>query len=103
MNSLILVIIGVAMMLAGYLIYSKFLGKSIFRLSENYTTPAHRLKDGVDYVPTNKYVLWGHHFTSVAGAAPIVGPAVAVIAASVVGFSPPTPVYTWHFSVAQVS
>lgn len=79
MNSLILVIIGVAMMLAGYLIYSKFLGKSIFRLSENYTTPAHRLKDGVDYVPTNKYVLWGHHFTSVAGAAPIIGPAVAVI------------------------
>ena len=79
MNSLILVIIGVAMMLAGYLIYSKFLGKSIFRLSENYITPAHRLKDGVDYVPTNKYVLWGHHFTSVAGAAPIIGPAVAVI------------------------
>ncbi|MER0068596.1 carbon starvation protein A [Corynebacterium sp. KPL3806] len=79
MNSLILVIIGVAMMLAGYLLYSKFLGKSIFRLSENYTTPAHRLKDGVDYVPTNKYVLWGHHFTSVAGAAPIIGPAVAVI------------------------
>lgn len=79
MNSLILVIIGVAMMLAGYLIYSKILGKSIFRLSENYTTPAHRLKDGVDYVPTNKYVLWGHHFTSVAGAAPIIGPAVAVI------------------------
>lgn len=79
MNSLILVIIGVAMMLAGYLLYSKFLGKSIFRLSKNYTTPAHRLKDGVDYVPTNKYVLWGHHFTSVAGAAPIIGPAVAVI------------------------
>ncbi|UQZ28714.1 carbon starvation CstA family protein [Corynebacterium accolens] len=79
MNSLILVIIGVAMMLAGYLLYSKFLGKSISRLSENYTTPAHRLKDGVDYVPTNKYVLWGHHFTSVAGAAPIIGPAVAVI------------------------
>lgn len=79
MNSLVLAILGVAMMLAGYLLYSKFLGKSIFRLSENYTTPAHRLKDGVDYVPTNKYVLWGHHFTSVAGAAPIIGPAVAVI------------------------
>ena len=79
MNSLVLAIVGIAMMAAGYLLYSKFLGKSIFRLSENYTTPAHRLKDGVDYVPTNKYVLWGHHFTSVAGAAPIIGPAVAVI------------------------
>lgn len=79
MNSLVLAILGVAMMVAGYLLYSKYLGKSIFRLSKNYTTPAHRLKDGVDYVPTNKYVLWGHHFTSVAGAAPIIGPAVAVI------------------------
>lgn len=79
MNSLVLAIVGITMMAAGYLLYSKFLGKSIFRLSKNYTTPAHRLTDGVDYVPTNKFVLWGHHFTSVAGAAPIIGPAVAVI------------------------
>lgn len=79
MNSLILVFIGLAMMAAGYLLYSKFLGKHIFKLSPNYTTPAHRQEDGVDFVPTNKYVLWGHHFTSVAGAAPIIGPAVAVI------------------------
>lgn len=79
MNALILVGIGVAMMLAGYLIYSKILGRRIFQLSDRYKTPAHTMKDGVDYVPTNKYVLWGHHFTSVAGAAPIVGPAVAVI------------------------
>lgn len=66
-------------MLAGYFIYSKLLGRKIFQLSDRYKTPAHTMKDGVDYVPTNKYVLWGHHFTSVAGAAPIVGPAVAVI------------------------
>lgn len=79
MNALVLVVIGVAMMVAGYLIYSRILGKKLFALSENYKTPAHTMKDGVDFVPTNKYVLWGHHFTSVAGAAPIVGPAVAVI------------------------
>ena len=79
MNSLILAIIGIAMMVAGYLLYSKFLEKGIFRLSPNYSTPAHTMEDGVDFVPTNKYVLWGHHFTSVAGAAPIIGPAVAVI------------------------
>ena len=79
MNSLVLAIIGIAMMGAGYLLYSKFLGKGIFRLSPNYSTPAHTMEDGVDFVPTNKYVLWGHHFTSVAGAAPIIGPAVAVI------------------------
>jgi carbon starvation protein len=72
-------LIGVAMVLAGYFLYSKFLATRIYRLSPSYTTPAHELSDGVDYVPTNKFVLWGHHFTSVAGAAPIVGPAVAVI------------------------
>ena len=79
MNSLLLVIIGLAMMVAGYLLYSRFLGRSVFKLSDAFRTPAHTMEDGVDYVPTNKYVLWGHHFTSVAGAAPIIGPAVAVI------------------------
>jgi carbon starvation protein len=44
----------------------------------NFVTPAHEFNDGVDFHPTNKFVLWGHHFTSVAGAAPIVGPAIAV-------------------------
>ncbi|RNE49877.1 carbon starvation CstA family protein [Corynebacterium alimapuense] len=79
MNSLVLVVIGVGMMVGGYFLYSRFLGSKIYQLSETYETPAHTMSDGVDYVPTNKYVLWGHHFTSVAGAAPIVGPAVAVI------------------------
>src|SRR5690606_919083 len=48
-------------------------------LDPDFVTPAHQFEDGVDFVPTNKFVLWGHHFTSVAGAAPIVGPAIAVI------------------------
>ena len=79
MNSLVLALIGVAMILAGYFLYSKFLATRIYALDDSIPTPAHTLEDGVDYVPTNKYVLWGHHFTSVAGAAPIVGPAIAVI------------------------
>ena len=79
MNSLFLVFIGLAMLSSGYLLYSKFLGRRVYQLSDSYETPAHTMEDGVDYVPTNKYVLWGHHFTSVAGAAPIIGPAVAVI------------------------
>lgn len=79
MSSLILVLVGLAMVAAGYVLYSKFLSERVYRLSDAYTTPAHTMEDGVDYVPTNKYVLWGHHFTSVAGAAPIIGPAVAVI------------------------
>ncbi|HLS44792.1 MAG TPA: carbon starvation protein A [Ornithinicoccus sp.] len=79
MNSLLLALIGVGMILAGYFLYSKFLASRIYALDDAIPTPAHQFTDGVDYVPTNKYVLWGHHFTSVAGAAPIVGPAIAVI------------------------
>lgn len=63
----------------GYRFYSKFLSEKIFRLDPNFVTPAHEFKDGVDHVPTNRFVLWGHHFSSVAGAAPIVGPAIAMI------------------------
>ncbi|GAA3712907.1 carbon starvation protein A [Zhihengliuella alba] len=79
MSSILLALIGIAIVIAGYLLYSKYLSKKVFALDPSYQTPAHRYEDGVDYVPTNKYVLWGHHFTSVAGAAPIVGPAIAVI------------------------
>lgn len=61
-----------------YRFYSKFLAEKIYRLNPKAMTPAHQFNDGVDYVPTNKYILWGHHFTSIAGAAPIVGPAIAI-------------------------
>lgn len=54
------------------------MAEKIYRLNPEKMTPAHQFKDGLDYVPTNKYVLWGHHFTSIAGAAPIVGPAIAI-------------------------
>lgn len=79
MNALPLLLIGLAMFAGGYVLYSKFLGNRVYKLDASFKTPAHEMQDGVDYVPTNKFVLWGHHFTSVAGAAPIVGPAVAVI------------------------
>lgn len=62
----------------GYRYYSKFLAEKIYQLNPNYMTPAHEFQDDVDYVPANKFVLLGHHFTSIAGAAPIVGPAIAV-------------------------
>lgn len=78
MNASLLLIIGLALMACGYFVYSKFISQKIFKLDDNFVTPAHEINDGVDFVPTNKYVLWGHHFTSVAGAAPIVGPAIAV-------------------------
>lgn len=78
MQSVMIVVLGLAGMAFGWFVYSKFIASKIYQLDPNFVTPAHEFKDGVDYVPTNKYVLWGHHFTSVAGAAPIVGPAIAV-------------------------
>lgn len=78
MQSVMIVVLGIIGMMLGWFVYSKFIATKIFRLDEKFVTPAHELADGVDYVPTNKVVLWGHHFTSVAGAAPIVGPAIAV-------------------------
>jgi len=77
-NAIAVASIGLFIFVLGYRFYSKFLAQKIFRLDPNYKTPAHRFEDGVDFVPTNKFVLWGHHFTSVAGAAPILGPAIAV-------------------------
>ena len=63
----------------GWRFYSRFIAERLFRLEADFRTPAHEYNDGLDFVPTNRFVLWGHHFTSVAGAAPIIGPAIAVI------------------------
>ena len=79
MNAILLAALGLGTFALGYRFYARFIGKHIFQLDPDFETPAHALEDGVDFVPTNKWVLWGHHFTSVAGAAPIVGPAIAVI------------------------
>lgn len=79
MNAILLMLLGLGGMFLGYVFYSKFVAEKIYKLDPNFRTPAHEFEDGVDFVPTNKYVLWGHHFTSVAGAAPIIGPAIAVI------------------------
>ncbi|MEG3767731.1 carbon starvation protein A [Alteromonas sp. 14N.309.X.WAT.G.H12] len=78
MQSIMIVVLGIIGMLLGWFVYSKFIATRIFQLDDKFVTPAHELRDGIDFVPTNKIVLWGHHFTSVAGAAPIVGPAIAV-------------------------
>lgn len=60
-----------------YRFYSLFLARNVLGLDPRRVTPAHRLKDGLDYVPTNKYVLFGHHFAAIAGAGPLVGPILA--------------------------
>ncbi|MCE2392009.1 MAG: carbon starvation protein A [Proteobacteria bacterium] len=63
----------------GYRFYARFLSRRVFALDAAEPVPARELEDGIDYVPARLSVLWGHHYTSIAGAAPIVGPALAVI------------------------
>ena len=65
--------------LLAYHTYGRWLGQKIFRLSAAAVCPSVRLNDGDDYVPTSKAVVFGHHFTSIAGTGPIVGPAIAVM------------------------
>lgn len=78
MISTYLVIIGVLIYIVLYYTYGKGLEKKVVRASEDRETPAHKLYDGVDYVPAHQAVLYGHHFASIAGAGPIVGPALAM-------------------------
>ena len=78
-SSIVLLLVGLSAFATGYLVYSRYVAEKIYRLDPDFRTPAHEFEDGVDFLPTNRNVLFGHHFTSVAGAAPIVGPAIAVI------------------------
>jgi carbon starvation protein len=61
----------------GYRFYSKFMAKKVFGLDDSRATPAELNNDGKDFVPTNKWVLFGHHFAAIAGAGPLVGPILA--------------------------
>ncbi|MBA2377367.1 MAG: carbon starvation protein A, partial [Rubrobacter sp.] len=78
MPAIFVVVVVLILFFFGYRYYSKYLAEKVFELDKQFVTPAHEFEDGVDYVPTNKHILFGHHFTSVAGAAPITGPAIAV-------------------------
>lgn len=68
----------IALYLAFYFVYGKKIRDNVLKSEKAPETPSKRLSDGVDYVPTSKYVLFGHHFASIAGAGPITGPAMAV-------------------------
>ena len=75
---LIAALSGVAFVVA-YHTYGRWLGRRVFRLAAGNVVPSHAFADGSDYVPTRKSVVFGHHFTSIAGTGPIVGPAIAVM------------------------
>jgi carbon starvation protein len=79
MTTLLIALGSLVLYLVAYNTYGKWLGRKIFNLSVDTKVPSIELEDGSDYVPTSKGVVFGHHFTSIAGTGPIVGPALAVI------------------------
>jgi carbon starvation protein len=79
MNSLYLAFGIAVLFLIAYHTYGKFLARKIFKLNPDAVCPSKELQDSIDFVPTQKPILFGHHFTSIAGTGPIVGPAIAII------------------------
>jgi len=79
MNSLTIALITLVLYIIAYRFYGRFIAKKVLFLDEFKETPANEFTDGVDYVPTRKIILFGHHFASIAGLGPILGPAIAVI------------------------
>src|SRR5258707_15770591 len=77
MNALPMILFFLAMIAIGYRYYSAFLAAKVMVLDDARVTPAHRFEDGQNYVPTNKYVLFGHHFAAISGAGPLIGPVLA--------------------------
>jgi len=77
MNSLTLLIAAACCFALGYRYYSAFLAARVAMVDPNRPTPAHQFDDGKDYVPTNRYVLFGHHFAAISGAGPLLGPVLA--------------------------
>ncbi len=77
MNALTLVFVALCIFALAYRYYGLFIANKVLGIDPNRPTPAHRLEDGLDYQPTNKYVLFGHHFAAIAAAGPLLGPVLA--------------------------
>src|SRR6266567_2170568 len=78
MHAAPIVIAALCVSAIAYRYYSAFLAAKVMVLDDSRITPAHRLKDGHNYDPTNKWVLFGHHFAAISGAGPLVGPVLAI-------------------------
>ena len=89
MNTTLLIAFGLLALWLGYKFYGSLIERRIAQPDDGRPTPAHEKFDGLEYVPANKWVLLGHHFASIAGAGPIIGP---VLAASLYGW---LPAYLW--------
>ena len=76
-NAMWIIVASVCIYMVGYRFYSRFIAFKVLRLDDTRATPAERLDDGRDFVPTNKWILLGHHFAAIAGPGPLVGPTLA--------------------------
>src|SRR3954453_22936185 len=76
-NSIWLIIASVCAYLIGYRFYAKFIAAKVMMLDDRRATPAERLRNGHDFEPTNKWIVFGHHFAAIAGPGPLVGPTLA--------------------------
>ncbi len=79
MDALLLLVVCALAYLVAYHTYGRFLARKIFKLRPETVVPSRELEDGIDYVPTRRGIIFGHHFTSIAGTGPIVGPAIGII------------------------
>lgn len=79
MDTLALIVLTFVGYILAYHTYGRFLANKVFRLDKNAKVPSRELADGLDYVPTKKGIIFGHHYTSIAGTGPIVGPAIGII------------------------
>ena len=90
MNGLVIVLIGIVVLSAGYLLYGRWLAKK-WGIDPKAKTPAYTHEDGQDYVPSSKFTVFSHQFSSIAGAGPVTGP----ILASVFGWVPVVADHRW--------
>src|SRR6478672_527413 len=77
MHALPIMVVALCTLAIGYRYYSAFIAAKVLALDDARVTPAHRLSDGKDFVPTNRWVLFGHHFAAITGAGPLIGPVLA--------------------------
>src|SRR5512139_2950134 len=78
MRALWFMILALAVLAIGYRYYSAFIAAKVLALDDSRVTPAHRFNDGQNYHPTNRWVLFGHHFAAISGAGPLIGPVLAI-------------------------
>ena len=94
MNALTLVFVALCVFALAYRFYGLFIANRVLELKVERLTPADKMADGIDYVKTNKFILFGHHFAAIAAAGPLLGPVLAAQYGYLTSRIPPRPSFT---------